>query len=249
MKKYYAMETNGREASVMIYGDITSWPWMESDVSSYNLSREIDGLDVDTIHVYINSYGGEVAEGLAIHNSLKRHKAKVVTYVDGFACSIAAVIFAAGDERVMYDTSQLMIHNAWTCATGNADELRKAAEDLEIISSSVTAALQSVTNIDADELKALLDMESWIAAGDALSMGFATRIDSYAQTNKVSASGRQAIYNRVMGKTIAQEVMVKVDGLDDLKMELEAVKAMLEQASQSAEPIKTNFWDAFSGKE
>ena len=63
MKKYYDLEQENREASITIYGDITSWPWLESDVSAYRLSNQIDGLDVDTINVYLNSYGGEVAEG------------------------------------------------------------------------------------------------------------------------------------------------------------------------------------------
>ena len=56
------------------------------------------GLDVDTIHVHINSYGGEVAKGLP-SNMLRQHKAKIITYCDGFACSIASVVFMAGDEK------------------------------------------------------------------------------------------------------------------------------------------------------
>ncbi len=74
------METKENEAELTIFGDITSWPWLESDISSYNLSRQIKDLDVDTIHVHINSYGGEVSEGLAIYNSLKQHKATLRTY-------------------------------------------------------------------------------------------------------------------------------------------------------------------------
>ena len=60
--KYYALTTNGQTADIYIFGDITSWEWLESDVSSYTLSKELQGLDVDVINVHINSYGGEVAE-------------------------------------------------------------------------------------------------------------------------------------------------------------------------------------------
>ena len=102
IKRYYSLETEGEKADLYIYGDITSWPWLQSDVSAYLLSKKLEELkDVSEIDVYINSYGGEVAEGLAIYNALKRHKAKVVTHCDGFACSISSVIFMAGDERVM----------------------------------------------------------------------------------------------------------------------------------------------------
>ena len=98
-----------------------------------------------------------MAEGLAIYNALKRHKAKVTTYVDGFACSIASVIFAAGDERIMSDTSLLMIHNAWTWASGNANELRKQAEDLEKITQASINAYMQIVNIEEDELKEMMD--------------------------------------------------------------------------------------------
>ena len=120
-KRYYSLyqNTETKTADIYIYGDITSWPWFEGEVSSYTLAKELESLeDAENINIYINSYGGEVAEGLAIYNALKRHKAKVTTVVDGFACSIASVIFAAGDERIMSNTSLLMIHNAWNIAWG-----------------------------------------------------------------------------------------------------------------------------------
>ena len=77
-RKYFSLEKNEQTATLNIYGDITSYPWSESDVSSASLSKQLDALgDVKQIDVYINSYGGEVAEGLAIYNALKRHKASV----------------------------------------------------------------------------------------------------------------------------------------------------------------------------
>lgn len=199
-KRYYSLYTEGREASINIYGDITSWPWLESDVSSYNLSKEIDSLDVDTIHVYINSYGGEVFEGLAIYNQLKRHKANVITYADGIAASIASIIFAAGDERVIYDTSMLMIHNVWQSASGNAEQLRKVADELEVVNSTTMNALKAVVNISEEELKAMLDGETWINAQEALDKGFATRIDKIEKSDKVSASARGTFFAHFFNK-------------------------------------------------
>ena len=110
-KKYFQLTQNNNEVDIQIYGDITSWEWLESDVSSYTLSKQIEELECDQINVYINSYGGEVAEGLAIYNQLKRHKAKVKTVCDGFACSAASVVFMAGDGRIM-STASLQIGRA-----------------------------------------------------------------------------------------------------------------------------------------
>ena len=197
-KKYFQLTQNNNEVDIQIYGDITSWDWYESDVSSYTLSKQIEGLECDQINVYINSYGGEVAEGLAIYNQLKRHKAKVKTVCDGFACSAASVIFMAGDERVMSTASLLMIHNAWTYAGGNAKELRKQADDLDIITqASINAYMQEV-NITEDELRQMLDNETWIAPQEAIEKGFITSIVNEREAEQVSQSVKKSLIKMIV---------------------------------------------------
>lgn len=180
MKRYFSLAKEGRKARIDIYGNITSCPWMEGDMSAKILSTQLDELgDVDEIEVHINSYGGEVAEGLAIYNALRGHTARVKTVCDGLACSIASVIFMAGDERVMRKASLLMIHNAWAYGEGNAAELRKQADDLDAITEASKVAYLSRISIDADELTALMDAETWIAPERAVEMGFATAVDEF----------------------------------------------------------------------
>lgn len=179
------MEKVGQTATINIYGDICSWAWEElGETSAVTLSKQLEALgDVDQINVYINSYGGEVAEGLAIYNALKRHKAKVVTVCDGFACSIASVVFMAGDERVMNESSLLMIHNAWTYASGNAEELRKQADDLDTITQASVNAYLSNSSLTEEKIKELMDAETWILPEEALEYGFATRIEKSENSN------------------------------------------------------------------
>ena len=213
-QKYYQMVVNEEKkmADILIYGDITSWEWFESDVSSYTLTKELQSLpdDIDQINVYINSYGGEVGEGLAIYNELKRHKAKVTTYCDGFAASIASVIFMAGDERIMNNASLLFIHNAWSNCSGNSSELKKAADDLEkITQASVNAYLESI-NISEDELKEYMDAESWLSPMECLEMGFCTSIEgSNEKADKATQSVRKAMFEKLISKT---EPAQKVSG-------------------------------------
>lgn len=196
-RRYFSLVRSGSTAELDIYGDITSWPWLESDVSAYNLSQQLAQLDdVTEIHVNINSYGGEVAEGLAIYNALMRHPARVTTRCDGFACSIASVIFMAGDERVMNQASLLMIHNAWTYASGDANELRKQADDLDTITGASKAAYMGRVSITEDELAAMMDEETFITPDDAVSMGFATAIEGEEPEN-VSQSARRAVFMRL----------------------------------------------------
>ena len=215
-KRYYSLVVNQDEkrADIYIYGDITSWPVLENDVSSYNLAQEIQGLETDTISVHINSYGGEVAEGLAIYNALRRHKAKVRTVCDGFACSAASVVFMAGDERVMSNASLLMIHNAWMLAMGDQNDLRKNADDLEVINAATIQAYLNHVNISEDKLREMMDAETWISAADALEMGFATAVVNPATTDKAAASlrQRQQIRDAILSRQ-SQRSSLDVDAL------------------------------------
>lgn len=197
-KRFYSLVVNGTVAELDIYGDIVSeaYSWDESDMNVYRLSRILEGLEgVSQINVNINSYGGEVAEGIAIYNALRRHSAKIVTRCDGMACSIASVIFMAGDERVMYAPSMLMIHNASSMAWGTAADLRKAAEDNEKITSMSKAAYMERVSITEKELTKLMDAETWITPAEALNMGFATVIEARDEVGAPSQAARSTIFD------------------------------------------------------
>lgn len=216
MNKYYSMLTEKNETNITIYGDITSFPIIESDVSSYNLSQEINKIRTGTINVYINSYGGEVSEGLAIYNSLKRHPAKIKTFCDGFAASIASVVFMAGDERIMTESALLFVHNAWKHATGNSNDLRKQADDLEKITEASINAYMSKINITREQLVNMLNDETWILPKDALRMKFASSI---TEDNK-NLNASQCV-KKHMQKIITSQLD---DKRTDLKAFLSSIK-------------------------
>lgn len=194
MKKFYQLTQNNDVAELYIYGDITSTKWFEEDVTAKDIVEEINSISANVINVYISSYGGEVQAGLAIYNALKRHKAKVRTYCDGFACSIASVIFMAGDERIMNDSSLLMIHNAWSFAEGNAKELKKIAEDLEKITQASVSAYKAHSNLTEEEIVEMMDNETWILPEEAVEYGFATAIEKTKAKN-ASQNARQSLFN------------------------------------------------------
>ena len=197
-KKYFSLAKDGRNVDVMIYGDIVSYKWLDSDVTAYDLAQAIDDLtDIDTITVGINSYGGDVAQGLAIYNALKRSPAQVVTRCDGFACSAASVVFAAGDSRIMYDSSLIMIHNAWTYAEGDANTMRDVADMLDKVTEPSIKAYKSVMDLTEDEIREMMDKETWITADEALEYGLATSIIK-EKTDKTAQSARKAVYQMII---------------------------------------------------
>lgn len=217
-KKYFSLVRNeeSKTADINIFGDIASWDIEElGEMSAHTLSKQLEELDdVDTINVHISSYGGEVKEGLAIYNSLKNHKAKIKTYCDGFACSIASVIFMAGDERIMSKSSALMIHNAWMFASGNANDLRKQADDLDKITKlSIEAYLEHV-NISEEELKQMLDEETWLLYDECLDYGFATAVIGEEKTENITQSAKNTILKMI--KQLKDEKNDEEDNLDNV---------------------------------
>lgn len=208
MNRYYSLYTEGSGSELHIYGDIASdggWLSSESDVSSYQISKELSELDTSKpLTVYINSYGGEVAEGIAIYNQLKRFE-RCKTVVDGYAASIASVIFMAGKERVMSPSSLLFIHNAWMRTAGNSEQLRKDADDLEKITAASMQAYLEHVNIGEDKLKEMLDAETWLNADEAVEMGFATEKTAAGASGKPSQSARDK-FAQLWQKALTPEV-------------------------------------------
>lgn len=202
MKKYYDLVTTGQNAEICIYGDITSFPWKEGDASSAGMVQAIKALpeNISNINIRINSYGGEVAEGLAIYNTLKTCGKYVTTMIDGFACSAASMIFMAGTERIINNSSLLMIHNALTYTVGNAEQLRKEADDLEKINEQIIKTYMEYVNITIDEVKKMMDDETWITPEEALEKGFASEIGNVPESENVMNSARKLIFNSLVQK-------------------------------------------------
>ncbi|NMA65428.1 MAG: Clp protease ClpP, partial [Clostridiaceae bacterium] len=242
-KRYYSLyqDAENKTADIYIYGDITSWPWIESDVSSYTLSKELQELDdgIENINVYINSYGGEVKESLAIYNALKRHKAKVITIADGFACSGASIIFSAGDERIMNDTSLLMIHNAWIYTWGDSNDLEKAAEDLKKITQTSINAYMNVVNITEEKLKEMMDKETWINGEEALEMGFASQLIDAEEKQAATQSTRKQLLQKIHGYKLREPsaVSVKIDSEEIAQKVIKEFEKRLEKEPQQNKPM------------
>lgn len=235
-------------ADLHILGDISSWPWGESDTSCANVVDAIAALPgtVADVTVHINSFGGEVAEGVAIYNALKAIPAHVTTVCEGFACSIASVIFMAGDERVMRPASLLMVHNPWMSATGNSAELRRAADDLDAMAQlSKTAYLTAAGDaLDAETLDALMDAETWIAPEDAVAYGLATSVAEEPEDGEApTQSCREAVMRALVAPAqaapdagaIAEAVAARViEALDDREPEPAQDAAEVARVEQTA---------------
>lgn len=188
MPKPFEIKAKGKgEADLLIYGDIGE-TWYGESVTAKAVVEELNALDVDTINVRINSYGGSVSDGLAIYNALRRHKATVKTNIEGVAVSIASLIAMAGDTVEMAENAMFMVHAPWGYAAGNSKELREYADVLDRYAEAMAASYARKTGKTTDAILTLLTdgVDHWYSASEAKTEGF---IDAIVEDLAVAASG------------------------------------------------------------
>lgn len=155
-------------AELFIYGDIVSseWDaWTAEDTFPQAISDFLSQIDNNApLTVYVNSGGGDVFAGIAIHSILKRHNGRKKGVVDALAASIASVILMACDEIVVNSGAQIMIHKPSTIGWGNADDFRKLIDELDKCQQSITDIYMGRVNdgVTEEQITALIDAETWM---------------------------------------------------------------------------------------
>ena len=149
---------------------------------------------VRNVTVHINSPGGDVMAGAEIYSALREHslngEGTVTVIVTALAASAASIIAMAGDRILMHPVAYMMIHNPWIIAMGDAKELRKTARVLDVISEGLISAYETRTGKNRDELKRMLENETWMSAGTCVEEGFADGIyGAEAGANNAGATG------------------------------------------------------------
>ena len=193
---------------ILIYGIIGDSYW--DDVNSKAFFNQMQALEGADVTVRINSYGGSVIAGTAIHTMLAIHKGQVTAQIDGYAMSMASVIAMAADEITISEIGAFMIHSPWSVVAGNADEIRKEAAVLDGMESALVNAYHAKTGIDKVELSEMLKAETWIYATEAVEKGFA---NSTIKPIKADACFDQSIEKKLthMPKAMAQFIALHED--------------------------------------
>ena len=160
-------------AKVRIYDAIGGW-W---GTNAADFVAELDALDVDELEVHVNSPGGAVWDGVAIMNALKQHRAKVTIVVDGLAASAASIVAMAGDEVVMAEGSQMMVHQASGGAWGNAETMRDMVGILDKIDVSMATIYARRAGGTRASWLDVMRAETWYTAEEAVEAGLADRAE------------------------------------------------------------------------
>ena len=177
-KHWYSLKASGeaeaRSIEVYVYGEIGTW-----GITANQFVRDLAELDdgVSPIVVAFNSIGGDLFDGLAIHNALSRLGERCTGRVDALAASAASVAVCGAHKVVIASNAMLMIHNPWTYAAGDAEDLRKVATALDQAMEAIIAAYKAkAPDIDEVELRRMVNAETWLTANEAVALGLADSV-------------------------------------------------------------------------
>ncbi len=162
-------------AEIILYGGIGKDYWGDgSMISAKQFSDELKNIPatVNKINLRINSPGGDVFDGIAIYNRLKQFDAEVIVWIDGLAASISSIIALAGDTINIGEGALYMVHLPWTFTGGNRMELDNTVSRLMDVEEQMVSIYAKKTGLDRNEIKALLEAETWMDADQAIEKGF-----------------------------------------------------------------------------
>lgn len=183
---------------------IDLYGYVGEEITAGRLVEEMNGAAEIELHVF--SGGGSLFEAAAIYGILRQHPHEITVFIEGLAASAATYFPMAADKIVIDADAMFMVHNAWTMAVGNKNDLREVADQIEKQQAAMIKAYVKKTGLDEDEIQALLDEETWMDAEEAVAQGFADEI--FEAENRIAASVDERIVNEFGFKNVPDAVAV-----------------------------------------
>tara|TARA_R110002012_G_scaffold276822_1_gene463897 strand:+ start:2807 stop:3817 length:1011 start_codon:yes stop_codon:yes gene_type:complete len=213
-KNWYNISGKASDGIVDIY--------IFDEIGAYGLNAqsfidEIKPYKNSPLNIHINCVGGDVFDGMAIYNIIKKRTARTTAYIEGIAASMGSVIALAADNVVMAENSLFMIHNAWGGAMGEAKEMKKTAKLLDKISGEIADIYVKKTNLPYNKVEEMMDEETWLNAEEAYELGF---VDSISDAIKVAAKYDVSKFKNITNEEISNKLSVNLKSkkmTDELK--------------------------------
>jgi len=194
MKFWNWVKNDSGSRTLRFDGVIASEDWYGDEITPEQFRSELFSAEGD-VTVWINSPGGCCFAASVIYSMLAEYKGNIIIKVDGCAFSAASVIAMAGDKVMMSPTALMMIHNPWTVAIGESNDMKKAANVLDEVKESIINAYHIKTGLNRNEISSLMDEETFMSAQKAIDLGFADGIIENTKKSSKSASAAAANFS------------------------------------------------------
>jgi ATP-dependent protease ClpP protease subunit len=247
--KFWTMTAKaGGELEILLYSVIGEDFWTGDGITAKKFAEDLKAAGaVSKIRLRVNSPGGNVMDGLAMFNTLLAHPATVTAQIDGLAASIASVIIMAASQIDIGENSLLMIHNPSTLVAGDANEMRKMAETLDVVKSSMIRAYRRHTTKSESEIGELMDSETWWGGSEAVEAGFADRVINHDESeDDLAAAVRAPIFAkfRHVPARVAQIAARCTPGDDDARRRRSRLRTLeihdMQIADHRAQTLETH---------
>ena len=187
------------------------------NLSSSAIQAQLELAAGQDIEVHISSVGGSAFDAIAIYDLLKKYPGNVTTYVDALAASAASIVAMGGKTIVMSKYALLMIHKPMVGTGGNADELLKDVQMLNVVQSRLAQIYMDKTGLDWVTVNSLINAVTWLSADQALDLGFIDQIEDYTSniTNtaiiKSYISAAPHVYQRCINKILTKKSNMNIE--------------------------------------
>ena len=177
VNKFWAwvQKEDSGERTLYLEGVIAEESWFEDDVTPAAFKADLFAGD-GPITLHINSPGGDCIAASQIYTMLMDYPHDVNVRIDGIAASASSVIAMAGTKVSMSPTSLMMLHNPFTVALGDSEEMRKAIQLLDEVKESIINAYEIKTGLSRARLSQMMDSETWMNAVKAKELGFCDEV-------------------------------------------------------------------------
>jgi ATP-dependent protease ClpP protease subunit len=189
-------------------------------LSSSYIQSELQNAADEDVEIHISSVGGSAFDAIAIYDLLKKYPGKVTTYIDALAASAASIVAMGGQVVAMSKYALLMIHKPMVGSGGNADELLKDVQMLNVVQSRLAQIYMDKTGLDGVTVNSLINSVTWMTADQALDLGFIDQIEDYTQPITNSAIIKNytdtapAIYQRCINKILNTNTNMNIENKD-----------------------------------
>lgn len=176
-KSWYRIEnTLADTTEVYLYENIGAY-----GISANAFVMALNEIRTPKVHIRMNTQGGEVFDGVAIYNAIRRHPADFTTFIDSLAASAGSFIALAADRVVMAKTARMMIHNAQGAAYGDQHVMEEMRNILADLSENIAGIYAERAGGTVSEWLALMSKDTWFTAEDALTAGLVDEIEGEEQ--------------------------------------------------------------------
>jgi len=186
-------------------------------LSSAYIQTQLEAAAGQDVDVHISSAGGSAFDAIAIYDLLKKYPGNVTIYIDALAASAASIVAMAGQQIIMSKYALLMIHKPMVGSGGNADELLKDIQMLNVVQSRLAQIYMDKTGLDGVTVNSLIDSVTWMTADQALDLGFIDQVEDYNADISNSAiiknytSTAPAIYQRCINKILNTNMNMNIE--------------------------------------